>query len=378
MNKIKFFVIFVFLILGSAKAVHAIEINSQENIEINQAIEENLIAVGKKIKITGHIDGDVFCLAEQSLDISGQVDGDIICLAKTVNISGQINGSVKVAGYNIDISGSISRSLTAIGKELSLNENSIIKKDVVFWTKKMVAKGKIGRDLEGRGLDVFIKGVVGRNINLNIIDQNFNLNIDKESQIGGNLQYLAPHKVAIDTKTVKGKIIYKEQISSTSRKFNFASYGMATTISIFSALVLGLVIISFWRRQTQEITDQMLNQTKLSFGWGLLFVMFLPLLSLFLLFSIIGTSLAIVIVLLWFLVFFVARVFVGILIGRSLLEFLYPSKKDSMIWAMILGIVVLWILFSLPLIGFVFSLLSFVWGAGALALYLRSTIEDNL
>ncbi len=378
MNKLKFFIIFVFLILGSARMVYAIEINSQENIEINQTIEENLIAIGKQIKITGHIDGDVFCLAEQSLDISGQVDGDVICLSKTINISGQINGSVKIVGYNINVNGIINRSLAVVGKELLLNENSVIKKDVIFWTQKIAAKGKVGRNLEGRGSDIFIKGDIGRDVDLNIVSSVFNLNISKDSHIGGSLKYLAPHKVDIDPDIIKGNVIYKKQKIDINKKFDVFAYGMSTTISIFSALVLGLVLVSFWRKQIKIITDQMLSKISLSFVWGMLFVFVFPLLSFFLLFTIIGFSLSVAVVLFWLLVLLFARVFVGILIGRSLLDVLYPSKKDSMIWAMILGVVILWILFSLPLIGFVFSLLSLIWGAGALLLYLRSTIEDNL
>ncbi len=379
MNKFKFFIIFIFFVLGGTKTAFAITVYNQENVEVNKNIEENLIIVGKQVKITGHVNGDIFCLAEQSLDINGQVDGDIVCLSRTVNISGQINGSVKIIGYNINVNGTIAHSLAVLGKKLLLNEGSIIKKDILFLVQKAVIKGKIGRDLEGRGLDIFIKGNIGRNVDLNVINNSdFNLNISNDSYIGGNLKYLAPHKVDINPDIIKGNVIYKKQKIDINKNFNIFTYGMSTTISVFSALVLGLVLVSFWCKQIKIITDQMLSKIFLSFVWGALFVFIFPLLSFFLLFTIIGFSLSIAIVLFWLLILLFARVFVGILIGRSLLDVLCPSKKDSMIWAMILGVVILWILFSLPLIGSVFSLLSLIWGAGALLLYLRSTIEDNL
>jgi hypothetical protein len=56
----------------------------------------------------------------------------------------------------------------------------------------------------------------------------------------------------------------------------------------------------------------------------------------------------------------------GILIGRALVEKMWQAKKDSLIWSMITGVTIVWFITTLPVVGFITSLIFIWWGLGAI------------
>ncbi|MCG2690686.1 hypothetical protein L6249_01270, partial [Candidatus Parcubacteria bacterium] len=69
----------------------------------------------------------------------------------------------------------------------------------------------------------------------------------------------------------------------------------------------------------------------------------------------------------------ISKILVGILVGRGLLGRFLPKQKESMIWAMVIGIAAVWIICSLPYIGWLFCLVAVWWGLGGIWLYFRKS-----
>ena len=108
-----------------------------------------------------------------------------------------------------------------------------------------------------------------------------------------------------------------------------------------------------------------------SFGWGIIALLLTPIIVVILLITIIGIPLSLILLALWLVALCLSKILAGILVGRSLLNNYWPKKKDSLISAMIIGIVIAYLIFSLPIIGGFISLLAMLWGLGGIMLSLK-------
>lgn len=366
---------FAFLLIVPLTA-KAFDIKTGDSIYVakDQTIEGNLYAAGASITVDGTVTGDVIC-AGQSVNINGTVEGDVICVAaQAVNINGAVNGSVRAAGNSININGQVARNVMAFGAAVSLGREASVGWDMLIGAATGEIRGKVGRDLYGGASAVTIAGEVGKDVRLKMDSQKpdkSGLTIIDEAKIGGNVVYTDKNEALIAGNAVIAGEITRNQPKLAKEKTVMA-WAWGRLYSIFSALVIGLVLISLWGKQIKKLTDNMLDKIGTSIGWGAVIMFLTPIIAILLLITFIGIPLAFLLIGVWLIALFISKILVGILIGRSLLEKFWTKKKDSLIWAMIIGIVIAWIIFSTPVIGWLLSLVALWWGLGGIWLYFKS------
>ncbi|MEI6596732.1 MAG: hypothetical protein WCL13_00780, partial [bacterium] len=84
-----------------------------------------------------------------------------------------------------------------------------------------------------------------------------------------------------------------------------------------------------------------------------------------------GIPLSLILSALWLIAMYASKILVGILIGKNLINNYWPKKKDSLILAMIIGVVAAYLIFALPFIGWVIALMAILWGMGGIMLVLK-------
>ncbi len=366
-------------------SVNAFTVKTSDSIYVSkdEVLEGSLYAGGMSVTIDGTVNGDVICGA-QTININGTVNGDVICGAQTININGTVNGDVRVAGDSIILNGPISRNVQAFGASIIQGADSIIEGEVFLAGAIGEIRGKINGDLHGAADIVNISGEIGKDVRLRLGKQvrgdkqvftdkdRSSLIISDEAKIGGHVYYVAGEKGKISDKAVIGGEIGHSFPEKKDKK-DFAIFGaMGGLFSVFSALVIGLVVISIWREQIKKITDKMLDKVGASIGWGVIIMFLTPIVAILLLITLIGIPLSIIIICLWLIALYASKILVGILIGRNLIKKLFPKRKrDSLIWAMIIGIIIVWIISAIPVIGWLICLIAVWWGLGGLWLYFR-------
>jgi cytoskeletal protein CcmA (bactofilin family) len=384
MNKQKILLFSLAFILILPISVLAFEIKTNETVIINkdQIIDGNLYAAGSLITVDGTVRGDVFCGGE-TININGQIDGDIICAGKTVNINSSVGGNVRIVGETLIINGSIDRGIIAAGANTTLGSEAVVGWDMLWAGARADIRGKIGRDFYGGGANVLINGEIGRDVKLRLderitkdtvikIDDYAPLNILDEANIEGNVYYTSGIKGTIsENASIAGEIGHSlpEKKQKKEGPFDFGLWGLL--VSIFSALVVGLVIISIWRKEILELTNNMLEKISPSIGWGVVIMIITPIIVVLLLFTLIGIPLALITFVIWLIALYISKIFVGILVGKSLMD-KFGEKKESttnLIWPMIIGVALCWIIFAIPVIGWLLSLISIWWGLGGIWLY---------
>lgn len=380
--------IFVFtltLLLVLPIAVKAFSVEANDNVYIgkNETVDGNLYAAGMNIMVDGKVAGDVIC-AGQTITINGEVSGDVICAGQSININGKIGGNLRVAGNSINISSQIERNAMAFGALINLSQEGKVGWDAMLVGASVDIRGNVGKDLYGSASKLNINGEIGKNVRFRIEDKEIKksaksgdsrqgLIIGENAKVNGDLVYTSTEEYDIsDEAKIGGEVIHNfPKASKRSERPIIFSWAWANLYSIFSSLVVGLVLISLWREGVKNITDLMLNKIGGSIGRGALILILTPIAAVLLLFTVIAIPLALILFVIWLITLFLSKILVGILIGRTILNNLWPKQKDSLIWAMIIGILVTYLIFSLPFIGWALSLVATLWGLGGLMIYFK-------
>lgn len=376
MKKTSFIILAITIFLAMPSITHAYSIKTENSIyvEKSEVIEGNLFAAGNNISIDGKVRGDVFC-AGQNISINGEVEGDVICAGQTINVNGKVGGSVRVAGNSIVINSEVTRSLMAVGATVSMEKDANVGWEAYIAGAAVNMRGKVSRDLNCVGSDINIAGEVGQNVkavldsnNKNRKSEKSHLVIGKETVINGDLTYYDYQDASIDKDAkIKGKTERNEpKVMQGQKETGNAGRVLGIFYSVFTALVLGLVVISIWKKETVEIIEKMKTKPAQTIGWGAVVFFLTPIISIILLLTMIGIPLAFIIMLAWIIGLMIAKVFAGILVGKYFIENTWKEKKDNIFIAMICGIVIAWILFSIPFIGWLFSFIALLWGLGGI------------
>ncbi len=365
-----------FMAFPLAALAYNIRSGSSISVSKDQPVDGNLYAFGQTIAVDADVKGDVIC-AGQAITINGNVEGSVLCAGQTITVNGKIDGSAGIAGDSITINNTINRSLNVFAASLVFAEKASTGWDLMVMAGKAELRGDIGRDLYGRLEEARIFGKIGRNVELNLGDNmqqtplsERGLAVEESAEINGNLEYTAVKDAIIkEGAVVKGETV-KKQPKSREREPVMA-WARGKVYSIFAALIIGLALVSLWRVPVEKITDLMLEKAGATIGWGLLVLILTPVLAALLAITIIGFPLAIAIMCLWAVLLTASKVIAAILVGRSLVERFWATKKTSIIWAMIIGIIVLYIVFAIPIVGPLVAFAAMVWGVGAPFLYLK-------
>ncbi|MFA6307026.1 MAG: polymer-forming cytoskeletal protein [Patescibacteria group bacterium] len=368
----------VLLFLPFTVSAYSIKTDDSVYVPKSETIEGNLYAAGANVTIEGKVTGDVFC-AGQAINISGEVAGDVICAGQSISVSGNVGGSLRAVGNSINLSGKVSRNVMAFGASILSSASSSVGWDMMTFGAFGQIAGNVGRDLYGGLGQASLSGQIGKNVNLNFGQQNKKsdkpaLILTGTAVIGGDVKYTSNQEATIENgAVVKGEVIHNfPKITAKKSGANGIGWWWGKIISLFSALVLGLVLISFWREQIIKITDLMLKKVGPSLGWGVLALLLTPIAAIILLITIIGIPLSLILMALWLIAMYVSKILAGILIGRSFLSNYWLKQKDSLILAMIIGIIIAYLIFALPIIGSFVALLAVLWGLGGILLALKN------
>jgi hypothetical protein len=364
--------------------VKAYEVKTANSVYIgkDEVISGNLYTAGSNITIDGKVNGDVFCGA-QTVIINGSVAGDVICAGQSININGEVGGSIRIAGNSLNINSKVGHGVMAAGASIILSKGSEVGWDILIGGAIVDIRGKINGDLHGGAANVTIAGNIGKDVKLMLnrnpkmknnginFDNNNGLVITKEAVIGGNLIYTDNLDAKIDTGAkIKGEVSHNLP-KPVEKKQTMAFWAWGKIITFFAALVIGLVLITIGKKQIIDLCKIMTEKIWPSIGWGAVVLFIGPILVIILLITIIGIPLALISFAFWLMAIYIAKIMAGIFIGQHFINKVMPKQKDSLIWAMIIGIFILYLIISIPVIGGFISFLAVLWGLGGIFIYLK-------
>lgn len=329
----------------------------------------NLYAAGQTVTIDGTVSGDVIAAA-QTININGRVEGDIIVAAQDVTINGEVGGNVRIAGNSLTINGTVTRNVNAFGANVVFGSESLVGWDVYLAGANIEARGTIDGNLDGWAGKALLMGKVGKNVNLKLDrgDDNQKLTIAPEAIIGGNVAYTSKNAAAISEKAnIAGEIT---QNTPTTKETNvFLMWLWGKLFAIFAAMVVGLFLIFFSKNITAKVLEKMEEKPLKMLLPGLIFMFILPPIALVLAFTLIGIPMALIISTWWLTSVYTAKIMAAILVGKIIIQKINKKKKANLLISLILGVILCWLLFAIPFIGWLLGLVAIWFGLGGLWTY---------
>ncbi len=378
---IQYFVItFVLLFVFFPSTSHAISVRSGDNITVPRdvIINETLIGTGQNVTVNGNVASDVFC-AGQSLKVVGVVQGDVLCAGQTLRIEGTVNGDVRFAGQTLIIAGTVERNVAFLGQELIIEKNGRINGEIMSAGQSVNIMGVVSRDISGVMQDLYVTGTVNGKVDV----ESQKVTLADDALIKGNFSYRSPQKAEIlDNATVSGRTNYKQielqtqnKQASEFAKFFTLVWLVGQIMSLVSFTLFAILLAFFLPKLIQELVEGIKHDKISLFGWGLVVLFLTPILVIFLLFTLIGIPIAVLLGLIWIIALMLSKMLAGIYLGHEILS--YNKKKTykvSLPLASFVGVPVLWVITWIPIIGWLISFVAMTLGLGVLFVYFRRFI----
>ena len=336
-----------------------------------------LFTAGENVNINAQMKDDVY-VAGANVVLSGLVEGDVIAAGANIEIDSEVKGDVRVVGASVTIKGNINGNVTVLAGELTIDDNAQISKNLLFAGGNLKINGKIYKNLYAAGGNIILNNDILGSAYI-AVDPDGMLTLYPKTNIGGDLQYTAKQRADIK----QGAQIQKqEKFNQFQPKAEGKSnvfkvwFGIAWFIGLLGSIVVGLVVISVFKDFTLKIQKVLGQNIGLLLLKGFIFLIVTPIALLILAITIIGLPLAIISFALYLIMIYAGKIFVGLYLGNKVIKLFRKELKETpMIWAMILGLVILHLLFVLPVIGFLVKLFVCLFGLGALITILKKELN---
>ena len=353
------------------------EVQNEEELkgELKEIVKtekgKNIMLLGKELNLTGEAK-DLIMAAGESIT-SKALGSYAFMAARQLDISGEIFKDTFVLGNEINVEGDIRRDLYALGNKISISGQ--IERDVYAGAEELNITGTIEGDVQFIGDTVFISSNAVINGDVSITAST--IEIRDGATIHGIVTYQNDAEMVEIPESVETKIKIKNPVAQTTVQDNITQTIKDYCFWTISNFVLFLVIHGIWVHLFEKIDvvyeKDAVQKCCSSCGWGLLWLVILPFISFIALFTIIGSAVGIVGILVYMLVYCIATVLSGYLVGNLVLE---KNKKH---WVKgFVGIAILEILRRLPVIGWIISILAIAMAFGTMIKLIKSSSKEEI
>jgi len=356
----------------------ASDVRKGELLTVEDAlIEDDVYLLGGTTTITSQVKGDLVILGGQ-IEIDGNVEGDLFVLGGNIVLNGSVSDDVRIGGGYITINGSVGDDLIIAGGEISCSANSIISGDVYGAAGSANLRGDLSNLYIAAGT-LFIGGSISGNVDFIASDY---FKIDSSAKIGGNLSYAykeeaeIPEGVVAGTTTVKeSQFLNTDEIKQEVEGFGKSMHVGMKFFSYLALLFLGLIALIAFPYSFRKYSEISKKEYGNAIFHGLLLIVGIPVISMLLILTIIGYKVIFILWLALLIMWPFAKIFVSYFIG----SLIFKPGKDVAFWRdfgrMALGMLILFIACSLPVIGILVSIVSVIFGLGGLVLYKKESIK---
>lgn len=314
-------------------------------------------------QIEGKITGDVFILNQRTV-VSGVIQGNLFFVGKSLTLdkNSEVTGSVFAAAETVGLEGTIKGNSFVACSQLYTNSSFEHRGEFNFAAKEAELKGAYYQKVRGRASQIDLKGAA---LFKEAIFKVKYLNYDNKTISKGDLTYYSPYEALGENQAMIAKLNWKKtQLPSFWQKFSL--YLSQKVFNLFYLLIFGFLWIWLWQEKYKTTLLTLREKLGPSLGWGVLVLLVFPSVLFILMVSVLGLPLALVLIGVFVFWAYLSPVIVGGLLGNYLLQiFSYDGEKYPYL-SLFLGVVFLFILYSLPGAGWIFRLFTIVLALGVM------------
>lgn len=421
------FILALLALLGTGRtAAREIRQGDECVIPTNEVIRDNVFVLCRVLTIDGRIEGNLTGAASVAT-INGTITGDISLLAGELNFNGTAGENLHFVGPVLRVQpGATFESATGdlVAVTLSTGLEAAVPGSVTGLGYEFKLGGSVGGEVNFWGGALDINGAVGRDVNAAVADpkatafsqwlnllfplfwgttvQEPGMVLSNRGSVEGDLRYTGPVEgmingqvagetvfTPINTQPDLTQIIPEEQRGGRE----LGIYLSQALQEMLTLAIIGLIGLSLAYHPLQLPLRQMQARPLWSLGAGLLaliagilailVIAVVGILVLIILGQLqltglsLGASIMLIVATLGssgglaFIVIFISRVLVALFVGRLIVRVAVgdDGSKRVTTLSLFVGVIVLALLASLPVIGWVINLAALLFGLGAIALH---------
>jgi cytoskeletal protein CcmA (bactofilin family) len=336
------------------------------------ATRSDLFRADRDITLNGEVTGDAY-LAGSTVTVDGVVDGDLYVAAGTITINGKIHGSLRAVGSKLVLNGSVDRTVSLAGADITIGEQATVGGNLYLAGSTLVVGGHTAGIAKLAGGSMVVSGRIDRYLDV----AGTSLSLGSASHVGGDLNYWS----STDLSATSGAVVTGQTTRHDPPKAEYtassASAERASVIwsllwlasTIVSAVVLFRLAPARGLYAGRELMANLWPSILVGFG----FVVLAPIVAVILMITLIGLPLGLILLGVYLLMLFTGPMVSALWVAHKLAELLRQTIDGYL--AVVGGLLAIWVLGQIPILGVLFGFLCLCAGTGAL---LRSLWRDRL
>ncbi len=370
-----FLSLFIVLFLTPIVA-QALELRSGEELDYSndQIFKSNTYIVGSTIDFSALVEGDLFIGASTVSIEKAKILGDIFSAAGDITFSDTEVQDIRLVSGNLTIKNSrISGDVIVGVGVLKIDKDTKIDGDIYVGAGSVSLLGDVGGNVRIGAEKVTINSYIGGDMRVNADS----LTIKENTDVQGRAIYeygQDGNKASIDSSATFVSELEQSKAGANVSENRFFPSITSFVFSLLMIWIVGLALVLLMpicMRKTSEIIEKKSWST---LGWGLLGLIVLPIVLFIIFISFLGIPLALMGFVLYFIMIYISKIFVGTYIGTKILK--SKDKKHAPIWEMALGVLIIYVLSYIPIFGGWVKFVVIVFGIGMILIYSREVYMD--
>ncbi len=329
-----------------------------------QMVTGQLYLVVDQADLAGDVQDDLFVLARTHANFTGENRGDTWLLSGQASLGGHMLDHVRAAGQSLVVRGQLDRSFFGLGSTILLAAGSIVQGDAVMAGEQVTIEGAVGGNVNIMAKSVTLSGTVDGQVRVMAQD----IVVMPGTLIAGDLEYVSPKELFLDSRVQLGGKLKRLQPTSTSAAADKLSLELLLLrmLQVAGAFLVGLPLVGFFPRAVGRATRLLRFNLLRCILAGFAALFLIPLLAITAAITVVGLPLGLLAAGLTAALLYLGKVVAALALGRLLLRRNNHLPRGAMIGAMAIGLLLLYALFAMPVLGGSLALLVAVMGSGAL------------
>lgn len=326
-----------------------------------EVIDNDLIVIGKRVVIEGTVTGDLIVCAA-SVEVSGEVQGDILGFAERIEINGRVGGNLRIAARTLIIDGDIGRNVTAGGEVIRLRPGATLRGSFTAGSREVILDAPVPGDVVLAAETSEIHARIGGSA----LVFGKRLTVGPTGAIGGEAKFFGRYEPEVSADADLSSPFEFERnnddddTSLTSTIWALFGYWAA-------AFILGAAIMLVTPESTEVVVTRHVPDYGKSFLVGVVASVVLFVFTILVSLTLVGLPLGLTTAFFLTVGLYFAQAYVGAYIGRQILG--TPTSAGQTLGRVALGLFLIYIAKSIPVVGTVVTVIASLWGFGALSLY---------
>jgi hypothetical protein len=339
MKKVRYLFLVLCLMFVSVINVSAVDIDSLEEVNKFNIVTGDNLDESKKVDGSSIVAGD-------NVTVSNAIKGIDMVFGNNITYKNNSDYSL-VAGNVVNISGTTENDGFIFGNVVTFDESYSSSRDLFVAASSVTLKGEITRDVK-----IYASTVVLENVKIagNVTIYASSIEIKDDVEIN-TLSYNEDAEINISEKSV---ITSKEEITTETSKESIVDVILDNIINYASILVvflaLALLLPNIFKKIEAKTEDISISKFISMLGYGLFFLIIIPIIFVMLLMIVIGIPLALLTLALYIITILLSTIFAGYFIGLIIWK-KFIKKEVNILLVGLIGISIIKVLSFIPVIG---------------------------